>query len=73
MKRKIIIGIAFGIVAGITDVVPMIIQKLTWDANMAAFVMWIVAGFFIATSELKLPKVVKGILISFLTLLPSLP
>ena len=73
MKRKIIIGIVFGIVAGIIDVIPMIIQKLTWDANIAAFVMWVVAGFFIATSEIKVPKVVKGILVSFLTLLPSLP
>lgn len=69
--KKIKIGILFGIVAGIIDVVPMIIQKLTWDANIAAFTMWIVVGFFISTIDLKINSMIKGILIAFLVLLPS--
>ena len=28
--KKIKIGILFGVVAGIIDVIPMIMQKLTW-------------------------------------------
>lgn len=69
--RKIKIGLLLGIVAGIIDVIPMIIQKLTWDANISAFTMWIVVGFFISTIDLKINSIIKGILISFLVLLPS--
>jgi hypothetical protein len=71
MKRKIFTGILFGIIAGVIDVIPMIIQKLTWDANIAAFLMWIVVGFFISVSELQLPAILKGIITAFLVLLPS--
>jgi hypothetical protein len=34
--NKIVVGIIFGTVAGIIDVIPMLIQKLTWDANLSA-------------------------------------
>lgn len=69
--KKIKIGILLGLVAGIIDVIPMIIQELTWDANISAFSMWIVVGFLIATIDLKINSIIKGILISFLVLLPS--
>jgi len=73
MKKisKIKIGIILGIMAGIIDVIPMIFQKLTWDANLSAFLMWIIAGFMVSTSSLKINRVLKGILISFLLLTPS--
>lgn len=70
MKRKILIGILFGAFAGIIDVIPMIIQRLSWDANLSAFTMWVVVGFFIASSEIIFPSVLKGIIISFLVLSP---
>ena len=69
--KKEMIGISFGVIAGIIDVIPMIIQKLTWDANISAFSMWVIIGFFISTIELKVAPVLKGILISFMTLLPA--
>jgi hypothetical protein len=68
--KKFMLGIILGILAGIIDVVPMIIQKLNWDANLSAFSLWVVAGFLIASSNLKINKIVKGILISFLVLIP---
>ncbi|HOO24471.1 MAG TPA: hypothetical protein PK673_07580 [Paludibacteraceae bacterium] len=46
-------------------------QKLTWDANISAFTMWIVVGFLIATIDLKMNSIIKGILIAFLVLLPT--
>jgi threonine/homoserine efflux transporter RhtA len=49
----------------------MIMQKLTWDANISAFTMWIVVGFLIATIDLKMNSIIKGILIAFLVLLPT--
>jgi len=68
--RKIILGIILGIIAGIIDVIPMILQKLTWDANLSAFSMWVIAGFIISTNELKINSIIRGILISFLLLIP---
>lgn len=49
----------------------MIIQNLTWDANIAAFSMWIIIGLLTATSDFKLNSIFKGILIAFMVLLPS--
>jgi hypothetical protein len=69
--KKILFGLLFGFIAGIIDIIPMMIQNLTWDANLSALSMWIVAGLFISTSDIKLHPVLKGILISFLVLIPS--
>ncbi len=73
MKKigKVKAGIIFGVIAGIIDVVPMILQGLTWDANLGAFSLWVIVGFMISTSNLKINAVLKGILISFLLLIPS--
>lgn len=69
--NKTIIGILFGILAGIIDVIPMMIQGLSWDANISAFSMWVVVGFFISTIQLSVNSIVKGIVIAFLVLLPA--
>lgn len=70
--NKIVLGILLGALAGVIDVIPMILQKLSWSANLSAFTLWVIAGVFIATSTIKLPSILKGILISFLILLPNL-
>jgi hypothetical protein len=67
---KIKTGIIFGVIAGLIDVTPMILMKLPWDADLSAFSMWLIIGFFIATSNLKINAVLKGIIISFFVLLP---
>ncbi len=69
--KKAYRGILLGTIAGIIDLIPMIFQKLTWDANISALIFWIVSGFLIATTNLKIKGIVKGIFISFLVLLPS--
>ena len=69
--KRIKIGLLLGIVAGIIDVIPMILQNLTWDANISAFTMWIVVGFLISTIDLKINPIIKGVLIAFLVLLPT--
>jgi len=70
MMKRIIIGLILGAAAGILDVIPMVLQKLTWDANLSAFSMWVVSGFMISTSALKINNILKGIIISFLLLFP---
>jgi hypothetical protein len=49
----------------------MIKQNLTWNANISAFTMWIVVGFLIATINLNINSIIKGILIAFMVLLPT--
>ncbi len=69
--NKFLFGIIIGIFAGIIDVIPMIMQKLSLEADLSAFSMWVVIGFFIAASSLKINGIIKGILISFLVLMPA--
>ena len=71
MKKNIVVGLLLGFIAGILDIIPMLLQDLTWDANLSAFFLWIVSGFMLATSNLELPWPLKGIVISFLCLLPN--
>jgi hypothetical protein len=42
--------VLLGTVAGALDVIPMMLQRLTWDANLSAFFLWIISGFMLATS-----------------------
>ncbi len=72
MRRNIVIGLLLGIAAGVLDVIPMLLQGLTWDANLSAFFLWVVSGFMLATSNLKIAPILKGIVIPFICLLPSL-
>ncbi|MEI6287672.1 MAG: hypothetical protein WCP79_14305 [Bacillota bacterium] len=71
MKNRVIAGTLLGTIAGIIDVTPMILQKLTWDANLSAFSMWIIIGIVIATSDINAHGIIKGILLSFLILIPT--
>ena len=70
--KKVKVGILCGVIAGIIDVIPMIIQGLTWDANISAFLMWIMIGFFISTTSLEINQILKGTIIAFLVLIPAL-
>jgi hypothetical protein len=69
--KKINLGIILGILAGVIDIIPMLLQKLSLDANLSAFCLWIISGFLISTTNLKINSILKGIVISFLVLIPS--
>mgnify|MGYP007068776466 FL=1 len=71
MKKNIIKGISLGVVVGIIDVIPMLMQRLTWDANISAFFMWVAIGFILSITELKMNTILKGIMILVLVLLPA--
>jgi len=71
MKKKILLGLALGLAAGIIDLVPMLLQKLSWDANLSALSLWLVSGVLTASVEWNINPAVKGIVISLLVLLPS--
>lgn len=69
--KRLIIGIVVGMFVGVLDVIPMVLQKLTWDANISAFSMWVIICVFIATTEYKIVSGIKGIIIAFSVLFPS--
>ena len=71
-NKNTIIGISIGSLAGIMDSVLMIIQGITWDAILGAFSMWIIIGFFLSVVRLKIKGALKGLVISFLILIPNL-
>jgi len=61
-----------GLAAGTIDAVLMIIQNLTWDAILGAFSMWIIIGFLLSVTQLKIKGVFKRAADSFLVLIPNL-
>lgn len=69
-KNRVLKGILFGAVAGVIDVIPMIVQNLSWDANISAFAHWIIAGFVISVADIKVNGALKGLVISALLLIP---
>ncbi len=70
--NKAKVGILVGIIFGIVDIIPMILMKMTWDTLVSAFLMCIIGGFLISTSNLKLNNTLKGTLIFFLIALPMM-
>jgi hypothetical protein len=64
-------GVLLGVLAGLIDIIPMIIQKLDWSANISAFIFWVVAGFVIATSNINLKGTLKGLVISCILVIPT--
>lgn len=68
--NKMYKGLFWGVVMGIIDVLPMLYQRLPWDANLSAFSFWIIAGFVISTSMLHLNRVVKGMFLAFILIIP---
>jgi hypothetical protein len=65
MKRTIV-GLSLGLVAGLIDLIPMFIQKLSWDANLSALSMWIIIGFFISNTDFKINRVAKIVMVGVL-------
>lgn len=68
--NNILIAIIIGLVAGLIDVIPMIIMKLEKSANISAFVHYFVLGLIIPFVGWDMTPWLKGIIISFLTAIP---
>ncbi len=71
IMKKIYFGLFIGALAGVIDIIPMLLQKLSWDANLSAFTMWVVVGYLVSVAGIKINSVLKGILVAFLVLLPT--
>ncbi len=67
---KLLISILIGLLAGIIDVVPMLVQKLDKFACASAFVHWIIMGVIISYINLPLPPWLKGLVVAELSAIP---
>jgi len=70
--KKIATALAIGIIAGIIDVIPMIVQGLNVYADLSAFVHWVVLGLIIPFIRWDIKPWAKGLIIAELTVLPVL-
>ena len=68
--NSILIAITIGIIAGIIDVVPMIIKKLDKVSNLSAFVHWVVLGLIIPFVDWGIEPWLKGLIIGELVAIP---
>lgn len=63
-------GTITGTVAGIVAMVPMSIGDFSQETRIAAFAGWIITGFLISASTLKISPVFRGITVAFLVFMP---
>ena len=68
--KRIKWGLLLGAVAGVIDVILMVIQKLSWDANLSAFTFWVIVGLIISISDIKLKGTLKGVVLSLILIVP---
>jgi hypothetical protein len=68
--KKFVIALTIGILAGIFDVIPMIIQHLNIYACLSAFLHWVILGLLIPFINWNIKPWVKGLIIGELTVLP---
>jgi len=65
-------ALMIGFVAGIVDVLPMVLQKMPWRANASAFVHWVALGLVIPYVHWGIAPWLKGMLIALLFAVPIL-
>jgi hypothetical protein len=68
--NTIVLGLMLGAAAGILDVIPMLMQKLPWNANVSAFCQWVFLGLVIANCNLGLPGWLTGLIIGVAGAIP---
>ncbi len=69
---KIQKGLLLGAAAGVIDVIPMLLQNLSWNADASAFLVWVSVGLFIAVADIKINSILKGLLIACLITVPHM-
>jgi len=70
--KKFLVSFLIGFTAGVIDIIPMIIQKLNFYADISAFVQWIILGIIINYIEIGLKGALKGLIVSENVIIPVL-
>ena len=69
-NKKIIYSLIIGAIAGIIDIIPMIIQGLDIYSDISAFIFWIIMGFIIAHISLPIKDWLRGMMIAIILAIP---
>ena len=70
MLRKMIIAVVIGLIAGLLDLIPLVMVGAPL-LNMASILMfWVVTGLFVANVTLLKNSILNGLVLSTLNMLP---
>ncbi len=70
--NELLLALGIGVIAGIVDVIPMIIQKMDKFANLSAFAHWVVLGLIIPFVSWDMEPWLKGFIIAEISAVPIL-
>jgi hypothetical protein len=70
--KEIIIALVIGIIAGVIDIIPMLMQKMKKTANLSAFIHWLVLGLIIPFVSWGIAPWLKGLIIAEISAIPIL-
>lgn len=68
--NRLLASLALGAVAGIVDVLPMIVAGTSVAAMVSAFLHWVVLGFIIVHVDLRTASWLKGSIIGLASAVP---
>lgn len=68
--NEILIALIIGIIAGLIDIIPMLIMKLNKFANLSAFTHWVVLGLIIPFVDWDIVPWLKGLILGELSAIP---
>ena len=68
--NNFLIALVIGIIAGIIDVIPMIIKKLDKFSNLSAFLHWVILGLIIPFVDWNIEPWAKGLILGELSAIP---
>ena len=72
MKSNFFKAILIGIVAGIIDVIPMLLQNISYSSCISAFVHWVVLASIIPFVNWEINSILKGSIIGVISSLPTI-
>lgn len=70
--KKFFMSIVAGVVAGVFDIIPMLIQGLDLYSVASAFFHWVITGFLIFHVQIELRGWLKGLIVGEITAVPVL-
>ncbi len=70
--NDVLIALCIGAIAGIVDVIPMIMRKMDKYANLSAFFHWLVLGLIIPFVSWNIAAWLKGLIIAEMSAIPIL-
>jgi hypothetical protein len=68
--NEILIALGIGVMAGLIDIIPMLILKTDKMANLSAFSHWVVLGLIIPFVSWKIAPGLKGFIIGEISAVP---